>query len=126
MKTMWFTLPRSPSARAATGERASRDSSNGARTARRVMYDLRRAASVAAIPTSNQMKCRRTRRRSPRLVQRDGGPDERLQGLLVDPVALPEVDRAPHVAVEAGIEEARRVLQRRAPGEGHLHDALVR
>src|SRR5690349_5210025 len=37
-----------------------------------------------------------------------------------------EVDRAPGVALEAGVEEARRVLQRGALGEGHLHHLLVR
>src|SRR5262245_7082928 len=37
-----------------------------------------------------------------------------------------EVDGTPDVAFEAGVEEARRVLQRGALGEGHLHDILVR
>ena len=42
---------------------------------------------------------------------------------FIDRVALMEVDGAPGIAFEAGIEEARRVLQRRTLGEGHLHDA---
>src|SRR5437867_2397736 len=37
-----------------------------------------------------------------------------------------EIDGPPGVAVEAGVEEACRVLQRGAFGEGHLHDILVR
>src|SRR5262249_51765968 len=36
-----------------------------------------------------------------------------------------EIDGAPGVTFEAGVEEARRVLQRGALGEGHLHDVLV-
>src|SRR5215210_6517321 len=37
-----------------------------------------------------------------------------------------EIDGTPGVAFEAGVEEACRVLQRGALGEGHLHDILVR
>src|SRR5262245_8729448 len=37
-----------------------------------------------------------------------------------------EVDGTPDVAFEAGVEEARRVLQRGALCEGHLHDIRVR
>src|SRR5262245_11306000 len=36
-----------------------------------------------------------------------------------------EIDGTPGVAFEAGVEEARRVLQRGALGEGHLHDIRV-
>src|SRR5690348_4964599 len=43
------------------------------------------------------------------LVHRDGGADERLEGLLVDLVAVAEVDGAPCVAFEARIEELRRI-----------------
>ena len=64
--------------------------------------------------------------RSHRCVQRHGGANERLQRLFIDLVALMEIDGAPGVAFEAGVEEARRVLQRGALGEGQLHDALVR
>ena len=59
------------------------------------------------------------------LVQGHGGANESLQRLLVDLVAFVEVDGAPGVAFEAGVEEARRILQRGALGEGHLHDVLV-
>src|SRR5262249_22073318 len=59
-------------------------------------------------------------------VQGHGGAHERLQRLLVDLVALVQVDRPPGVPLEAGVEEARRILQRRPFGEGHLHDVLVR
>src|SRR3954468_16927796 len=62
----------------------------------------------------------------PCTVERDGGADEVLQRVLVDLLALVEVDGPPGVAVEAGVEEARRILQRRPLGEGHLHDVLVR
>src|SRR5215472_11327677 len=58
-------------------------------------------------------------------VQGHGGTNESLQCLLVDLCALVEVDRAPRVPLEAGVEELRRILQGRPLGEGHLHDALV-
>src|SRR4051794_20618866 len=62
----------------------------------------------------------------PCTVERDGGANEVLQRVLVDLLALVEVDGAPDVPVEAGVEEARGILQRGPFGEGHLHDALVR
>src|SRR5688572_31493125 len=65
-------------------------------------------------------------RSSRRRVQRHGGANERLQRLFIDLVALVEIDGTPGVAFEAGVEEAGRVLQRGALGEGHLHDSLVR
>src|SRR5436190_8404024 len=37
-----------------------------------------------------------------------------------------EIDSAPDVAFEAGVEEARRVLERGALGEGQLDRLLVR
>jgi hypothetical protein len=40
--------------------------------------------------------------------------NERLQRLFIDPVALMEIDGTPGVALEAGVEEARGVLQRGA------------
>ena len=59
-------------------------------------------------------------------VERDRRPDERLEGGLVDDLALLDVDRAAHVALEAGVEEAGWVFQRGALGEGELHHLLVR
>src|SRR3712207_8529912 len=59
-------------------------------------------------------------------IQRHGGTNEHLQRLFIDLVALVEIDGTSGVAFEAGVEEAGRVLQRGAPGEGHLHDVLVR
>src|SRR6202047_3261889 len=61
-----------------------------------------------------------------RRVQCHGDANERLQRLFINLVALMEIDCTPGVAFEAGVEEARRVLQRGALGEGHLHDILVR
>src|SRR5262249_23877116 len=58
-------------------------------------------------------------------VQSHGGPNEGLQRLLVYLLALVQVDGAPRVALETGVEEARGILQRRSLGKGHLHDALV-
>src|SRR6185503_13355538 len=51
--------------------------------------------------------------------------DERFQGLLVNLVALAEVDGTSRVSLETRVEQARGILQGRPFGEGHLHDALV-
>src|SRR5215213_2965544 len=58
-------------------------------------------------------------------VELDGLADQRLQRLAVDLLALVDVERAPGVAAEAGVEEIRGVLQRGALGEGQLHLVLV-
>src|ERR1700730_5267575 len=57
---------------------------------------------------------------SHRRVQCHGGANERLQRLFIDLVALMDIDGTSGVAFEAGVEEAGRVLQRGALGEGHL------
>src|SRR5262245_49895810 len=71
--------------------------------------------------------------RSPRLrlvltleVEHHRGADEILQGLLVDLLAFMDVDGAPDIPLEAGVEEPRRILQRGSFGEGHLDGLLVR
>src|SRR5262245_36383835 len=58
-------------------------------------------------------------------VQCHGGANEVLEGLCINLVALTDVDGTPGIAFEAGVEEAFRVLQRGAFGEGHLHHALI-
>src|SRR5215469_764741 len=58
-------------------------------------------------------------------VQGHGGANESLQRLLVYLLALVEVDGTPGVPVKTGVEQARRILQSRPFGEGHLHDVLV-
>src|SRR6185437_17123498 len=60
-----------------------------------------------------------------RPVQCDGGTNERLERLLVDRIALAEVDCTPCIALEARIEEMRRIVERGAFRERRLHDALV-
>src|SRR5262252_9201176 len=44
-------------------------------------------------------------------VQRDGALDEILERALVELLALVDVDGTPHVALEARVEELRRILQ---------------
>src|SRR5262245_19691857 len=46
--------------------------------------------------------------------------------LLVELVVLVNVDRTPGVALEARVEQSRRILQRGSFEERELHDALVR
>src|SRR5262249_9118431 len=59
------------------------------------------------------------------LVQGHGLLNQGLERLLVDLLALVEVDGAPRVPLEAGVEDLRGILQGRAPGEGQLDDLLV-
>src|SRR4051812_30013715 len=61
-----------------------------------------------------------------RAVGGHGRPDQRLEGSLVQRVALSDVDRAPRVPLEAGVEQLLGVFQRGAPEEGELHDLFVR
>jgi len=58
-------------------------------------------------------------------VQGHGGANESLQRRFVYFRALVKVDSASCVAFKAGVEEARRILQSRTFGEGHLDDVLV-
>src|SRR5207244_1645707 len=58
-------------------------------------------------------------------VEGDRLANERLEGGLVDFVSFVDVDRAACVSVETRVEETGRILQRRALGEGKLHDILV-
>src|SRR5258708_7654995 len=51
-------------------------------------------------------------------VEGDRLAHEGLEGGLVDLFSLVEIDRAADVALEARVEETRRILQRRAFGEG--------
>jgi hypothetical protein len=59
-------------------------------------------------------------------VERHGGAEQGRQRRGVDPVAFAEVDGAPEVPAEARVEETRRILERRAPGERHLDHLFVR
>jgi len=59
------------------------------------------------------------------VVERYGRADEILQRGFVDRVSLVEIDGAPGVPFEAGVEQMGRVLQRGALEEGHLNDGLV-
>src|SRR5438270_6873781 len=58
-------------------------------------------------------------------VEGDCLANECLEDGLVNLFSFVDVDRAACVSVETRVEETGRVLQRRAPGEGKLHDILV-
>src|SRR5882672_7527681 len=60
-----------------------------------------------------------------RTVECDRLANERLEGGLVNFFSFVDVDRAAYVAVETRVEETSWILQRRALGEGKLHDLLV-
>jgi len=55
----------------------------------------------------------------------DSPEHEGLEGRLVDPLALVEVDRAARLPLEARVEEMGGILEGGARGEGELHGALV-
>src|SRR5262245_8999140 len=59
-------------------------------------------------------------------IERHCSADEILQGFLIDLVAFVDVDGAPDIPIEAGVEETRRVLQRSSLGKRQLDDVLVR
>src|SRR6185436_17494603 len=59
------------------------------------------------------------------MVQLDGRADEGLERARVHLLALAYVDGASRVPLEAGVEELRRILERRAFGERQLHRRLV-
>jgi hypothetical protein len=59
-------------------------------------------------------------------IQRDGRLHQVLERVRVDFLAFVDVDRAPGVAFQAGVEQARRVGEARALGEGELDRLLVR
>src|SRR4051812_39777540 len=67
------------------------------------------------------------RRSKPRLrrVQLSRSTDEGFEGALVQVISLVEVDRASHLALEAGVEEPSWIPQGGAFGEGELHLVLV-
>src|SRR6266536_4122203 len=58
-------------------------------------------------------------------VEDDRLANERLEGGLVNFFSFVDVDRAAYVSVETRVEETGWILQRRALGEGKLHDILV-
>src|SRR3989441_6110753 len=65
------------------------------------------------------------RSRLARTVEGDRLANERLEGGLVNVFSFVDVDRAAYISVETRVEETGRILQRRALGEGKLHDILV-
>src|SRR5437879_6382953 len=58
-------------------------------------------------------------------VEGDRLANERLEGGLVNFFSFADVDRAAYVSVETRVEETGRIIERRALGEGKLHDILV-
>src|SRR2546429_5755176 len=58
-------------------------------------------------------------------IERHCSADEILQGRLIDLVAFVDVDGAPDIPLEAGVEQTGRVLQRSSPGKCHLDDVLM-
>src|SRR5204862_819827 len=66
-----------------------------------------------------------SRLRLARTVEGDRLANERLEGGLVHFFSFVDIDRAAYVPVETRVEETGRILQRRALGEGQLHDILV-
>src|SRR6202043_2566870 len=70
--------------------------------------------------------CFLRRFRLARTVEDDRLANERLEGGLVNLFAFGDVDGAACVSLETRVEQTGRILQRRALGEGQLHDILIR
>jgi len=85
-----------------------------------------RHPDVGPVQGRNPLGLRFLRRfRLARTVEGDRLANERLEGGLVNFFSLVDVDRAACVSVETRVEETGRILQKRALGEGQLHDLLV-
>ena len=85
-----------------------------------------RHPDVGPVQGRNPLGLRFLRRfRLARTVEGDRLANERLEGGLVNFSSFVDVDRAACVSVETRVEETGRILQRRALGEGKLHDILV-
>src|SRR5215208_2530532 len=104
--------------RPTTAARAAMSSRTGRRAARppptRSSTACRRASPAGSLVERRLEVVRDGRSGSalgPGLVQGHGLTNESLEGLLVDLLALVEVDGAPDVPLEAGVEEARGVLE---------------
>src|SRR4029453_13804414 len=76
--------------------------------------------------SSSRRRLRFLRRfRLARTVEGDRLANERLEGGLINFFSCVDVDRAACLSPETRVEETGRILQRRALGEGKLHDILV-
>src|SRR5438093_7524982 len=83
-------------------------------------------SDVGPVQGRNPLGLRFLRRfRLARTVEGDRLANERREGRLVNFFSFVDVDRAAYVSVETRVEETGRILQRRALGEGKLHDILV-
>src|SRR5207247_11319874 len=81
------------------------------------------AAAFASRPNPSVAASQRSWSRLLRL--RDRLANQRLEGGRVNFFSFVDVDRAAYVSVETRVEETGWILQRRALGEGKLHDILV-
>jgi hypothetical protein len=89
-------------------------------------FSLSTSASTTGSHQRNPLGLRFLRRfRLGRTIECDRLPNERLEGGLVDFFSFVDVDRTAYVSIETRVEETRGILQRRALGEGKLHDFLV-
>src|SRR5262249_37691031 len=59
-------------------------------------------------------------------IERNSSADEILQSYLIDLFAFADVDGAPDIPIEAGVEQTCGVLQSGSLGKGHFDDAFVR
>src|SRR5256885_817945 len=85
-----------------------------------------RRPDVGPVQGRNPLGLRFLRRfRLVRTVEGDRLANERLEGGRVNFFSFVDVDRAAYVSVETRVEETGRIFQRRALGEGQLHDLLV-
>src|SRR5450759_4496519 len=99
-------------------------STRALRCAGRAVLMLPGDTQFTRMPTPSGLRFLR-RFRLARTVEGDRLANERLEGGLVNFLSFVDVDRAAYVSVETRVEETGGILQRRALGEGKLHDILV-
>src|SRR5216684_4217060 len=93
---------------------------------RRVTCSMTMTEEPASTRGRNSLGLRFLRRfRLAGTVEGERLANERLVGGLVNFFSCLDVDRAAYVSLETRVEETGRILQRRALGEGKLHDTLV-
>jgi len=59
-------------------------------------------------------------------IERYCSPDKIFQGHFIDPLAFVDIDSAPDIPLETGVEETFRVLQRSSLGKCQFDGVLVR
>src|SRR3569623_697365 len=89
-------------------------------------YGTSQALLLTTVPIISLFSFRFLRRLCLRCIEGNGLADELLERSSIHVFSFGDINRAARVAIEAGVEQLRWILQRRALDEGQLHLVLVR